>query len=135
VFVVHGTRKFLDRMSEPASAPVEPSTTAMGNWYATLLFWKPQLALFVSESTLLPVLTPLAPAATVIDRFPAAVAAVLEAHGVHPTFVEYEIANMSDHHLTTTASRSVVGIMNEFTQLGRAYRSSNGADDLAALSL
>jgi len=29
--------------------------------------------LFVNESTLLPVLTPLAPAATVIDRFPAAV--------------------------------------------------------------
>jgi hypothetical protein len=60
-------------MSEPASAPVEHSTTAMGSWYATVAVLKPQVALFVNESTLLPVLTPLAPAATVIDRFPAAV--------------------------------------------------------------
>lgn len=133
--MVHGTRKFLDRMSEPASAPVEQSTTAMGSWYATVLFWKPQVALFVNESTLAPVLMPLAPAATVIDRFPAAVATVLEAHGVDRAFIEHEIANMSDHHVTTTANRSVVGIMNEFTHLGRAYRSSNGADDLVALSL
>ena len=42
---------------------------------------------------------------------------------------------MSDDHVTTTANRSVVGIMNEFTHLGRAYRLSNGADDLVALSL
>ena len=135
MFVVHGTRKFLDRTGEPASAPVEQSTTAMGNWYATVLFWKPQVALFVNESTLLPVLMPLAPAATIIDRFPDALATVLEAHGVQRTFIEHEIAYMSDHRLTTTANRSVVGIMNEFTHLGRAYRSSNGADDLVALSL
>ena len=135
MFVVHGTRKFLDRVSEPASAPVEQSTTAMGDWYATVLFWKPQVALFVNESTLLPVLMPLAPAATLIDRFPAALATLLEAHDVQRSFIEDEIAKMSDHRLTTTANRSVVGIMNEFTYLGRAYRSSDGADDLLALAL
>jgi hypothetical protein len=122
-------------MSDPASPPVEQSTTAMGDWYATVLFWKPQVALFVSESTLLPVLMPLAPAATLIDRFPAALATLLEAHDVQRTFIEHEIANMSDHCLTTTANRSVVGIMNEFTYLGGAYRSSDGADDLLALAL
>lgn len=135
VFVIHGTRKFLDRVNESASAPVEQSTTAMGSWYATVLFWKPQLALFVNESTLLPMLMPLAPAATVINRLPAALAVLLEAHGVQGPFIEHEVAKMSDHRLTTTANRSVVGIMNEFTHLGRAYRSSNGADDLVALSL
>jgi len=135
VFVVHGTRKFLDRVREPVSATVKQPSTALGGWYATVLFWKPQVALFVNEPTLLPVFTPLAPSATVIDRFPAAVATVLEAHGVDRAFVKHEIANVSDHQVTTTANRSVVGIMNEFTHLGRAYPSSNGAEDLMALSL
>jgi hypothetical protein len=47
----------------------EPST-ALGNGYATVLFWKPQVALFVKERTLLPVFVPLAPAVKVADRFP-----------------------------------------------------------------
>ena len=82
MFVVHGTRKFLDRVSGPTAAAVEQSTTALGDWYATVLFWKPQVALFVNESTLLPVLVPFAPAATVIPRFTAAVATVLRVHRV-----------------------------------------------------
>ena len=53
----------------------------MGQWYATAMFWKPQVALFVSEPTLLPVLVPLAPAATLLARFPQQLAAVLTAHG------------------------------------------------------
>lgn len=105
MFVVHGTRKLLDRVSEPVSAPVEQSSTALGSWYATVLFWKPQVALFVNEPTLLPVLMPLAPAGTVIDRFPAAVATVLEAHGVDRAFIEHEIANMS-----TTSQRQRIGV-------------------------
>jgi hypothetical protein len=40
-----------------------------GRRYATAFFWRPQVALFVNESTLLPVLIPLAPATTVIARF------------------------------------------------------------------
>jgi hypothetical protein len=135
VFVVHGTRKFLDRVSEPTAAPVEQSTTALGDWYATVLFWKPQVALFVNESTLLPVLVPFAPAATVIDRFPAAAATVLEAHALSRTFIEHEVAKMSEHHLATTTNRSVVGIMNEFAHLGGAYRLSSGIHDLVVLSL
>jgi hypothetical protein len=34
----------------------------LGSWYATVLLWKPQVALLVNEKTLLPVLMPLAPA-------------------------------------------------------------------------
>jgi hypothetical protein len=62
-------------------APPEPSDTLLGNWYATVLFWKPQVALLVSENTLLPVLMPLAPAATLARRFPTQLALVLKAHG------------------------------------------------------
>jgi hypothetical protein len=82
VFVVHATKKLLDRVGGPTVSPVDQSTTALGDWYATVLFWKPHVALFVNESTLLPVLTRFAPAATVIDRFSPTLAMVLEAHGL-----------------------------------------------------
>ncbi len=134
MFAVHGTRKFLDRLKGTPAGFVEEPTTALGNWYATVLFWKPQVALFVNEPTLLPVLVPLAPAATVVDRFPEAAAAVFRAHNLNRSFIEHEIAEMAGHELAKTKNRSVIGIMNEFAYLGGVYR-SGGTHDLLALSL
>lgn len=134
MFVVYGTKKFRDRVKEPVVPLGEPSTTALRDWYATALFWKPQVALFVNEPTLLPVLVPLAPAASVIERFPASLATVLTAHGIHSTFIEREVAEMKQHRLAKTINRSVVGIMNEFAFLGGHHR-TDGVTDLVALSL
>lgn len=136
MFVVHGTKKFLDRVSGVTGSPqVEPSTTALGDWYATVLFWKPQIALFVNEPTLLPVLMPFAPGAGIIDRFPAAVAELLQAHRLSPSFISEEVTEMTEHRLAKTKNRSVIGVMNEFAYLGEAYRSKDGVHDLVALSL
>jgi len=135
VFVVHATKKLLDRLSEPTATADAQSTTALGDWYATVLFWKLQVALFVNESTLLPVLVPLAPAATVLHRFPGTVTTVLEAHAVSRTFIEHEAAEMAEHRLAKTRNRSVLGVMNEFAYLGRHYRLSNDVHNLVALSL
>lgn len=135
MLVVHGTKKFLDRVGKPTATPVEESSTALGDWYATVLFWKPQVALFVNEATLLPVLVPFAPAATVVDRFSAALATVLDAHGLDRAFIEREVAQMSEHCLAKTANRSVVGIMNEFSYLGEVARTAGDIDDLVLLSL
>ncbi len=44
------------RIRPPNLGDEEQSTTLMGQWYATAMFWKPQVALFVNEPTLLPVL-------------------------------------------------------------------------------
>jgi hypothetical protein len=63
VYVVHGTKKLRDRVPPTDPPDPGPSTTAPGDWYATLLFWRPQVALFVNERTFLPVLMPFAPAA------------------------------------------------------------------------
>jgi len=49
VFVVHGTKKLRDRVKRPTAEPVERSTTALGSWYATALFWKPHVALGEGE--------------------------------------------------------------------------------------
>jgi hypothetical protein len=122
VLIVRATKKLLDRIGPPNLGEGEQSTTLMGPWYATALFWKPQVALFVNEPTLLPVLLPLAPAATLLARFPQHLAVVLAAHGTPGAVIEEELRQMRDRRLGKTANRSVVGIMNEFTFLAEAYR-------------
>jgi len=135
VYAVHGTRQFLERVGAPSRTEVGRPTTVLGDWYATVLFWKPQAGLFVNESTLLPVLLPFAPAATVVVRFPAALATVLRRHGIGEPFVEAECAAMADYRLAKTKNRSVVGMMTDFAFLGGAYAESEEAVDLIELSL
>jgi hypothetical protein len=135
MLIVRATKKLLDRIGPPTLDEGEQSTTMLGQWYATAVFWKPQAALFVNESTLLPVLMPLAPATTLLARFPQQVAAVLAAHGIPGTIIGAELQQMHDHRLAKTASRSVVGIMNEFTYLAEAYRDDTPAPDLRGLAM
>jgi hypothetical protein len=54
VVVVRATKKLLDRAS--GTTPGDGvSTGTLGDWYAKPLFWRPQVALFVNETTFLPV--------------------------------------------------------------------------------
>jgi Domain of unknown function (DUF6933) len=91
--------------------------------------------LFVNESTLLPVLMPLAPATALTQRFPPALAALLAAHRVSRRFIEPELAQMTDCRLAATSNRSVVGIMNEFTHLAEAYRAPANEPNLIDLAV
>jgi hypothetical protein len=135
VLIVRATKRLLDRIGPPSLGEREQSTTLMGQWYVTAMFWKPQVALFVNEPTLLPVLMPLAPAATLLARFPQQVAAVLAAHGAPGAVIDEEQRQMRDRRLAKTANRSVVGIMNEFTFLAESYRDGTPAPDLLALAI
>ena len=69
---------------------MENPTTALGNWYATAVFWRPQVALFVNELSLLPLLIPLAPAATLLERFPESLQVMLDKLDVNPAFIAAE---------------------------------------------
>jgi hypothetical protein len=135
---LHCTKKLLGRL-KPELVAGGTSTTGLGNWYATALLWKPQIALFVNERTLLPVLMPLAPAAGVATRFPHVLAHVLVAHGIQPPFIEQELLHMQDVRYTKTTNRSVVGsvvgIMTQFSQYAENYRDSDEMNDLVALSI
>jgi uncharacterized protein DUF6933 len=135
VLIVRATKKLLDRIGPPSLGEGEQSTTLMGQWYAAALFWKPQVALFVNEPTLLPVLMPLAPAATLLARFPQQLAAVLATHGTPDAIIDEEQRQMRDRRLAKTANRSVVGIMNEFTFLAQPDRGDTPAPDLLALAI
>jgi hypothetical protein len=135
MLVVHGTKKFLDRVGRPTASPDHRSTTQLGSWYATVLFWRPQVALFVNQETLLPVLLPFAPAASVLDRFGPGLEEVLGAHGVSGAFIGAEMAEARECSLAKTNNRSVLGSMNEFAYLADVFRESAEVVDLQALSL
>lgn len=135
MYSIHATKKLLDRVHQPAGEASAAPSTALGNWYANALFWRPQVALFVNESTLLPVLVQLAPAASVAARFPEQLARVLDALGVPDAFVRAEVASMASFGFAKTANRSVVGTMTEFAfMLDRARFGGRSTEDLVALS-
>lgn len=128
MMVVHGTKKFLDRVGRPTADPDTPSSGRLGSWYATVLFWKPHVALLVNEPTFLPVLMPFAPAATFLDRLPATLHTVLRAHQVPGAFIDQELEAMRELRLAKTNSRRVLGMMNEFAFLADAHRSASDRD-------
>ena len=135
MFVVHGTKKMLDRIGPATTGPEAESTTRLGSWYATPLFWRPQVALLVNEPTRLPVLVHLAPSHGVIPRFVDALATVLDELGLRHGLIADEIDQMADYRVTKTANRSVIGTMNDFTFLADTYGRGESMEDLVRLSL
>nr|WP_081078106.1 hypothetical protein [Burkholderia territorii] len=100
----------------------------MSHWYATVLFWRPQVVLCVNERMLLPVLMPLAPAATLPARFPGALATtMLQAHGWDAAKIDAEMQHMRECEITNTANRSVVGTLNEFAFLTGVWKEEQDA--------
>jgi hypothetical protein len=135
MFNLHCTKKLLDRVKVEISPAPLTSTTVLGNWYATVLLWKPQVALLVNENTLLPVLMPLAPCRDLAERFPEQLTNVLTAHGVPQKFIDHELTQMNEVMYAKTSNRSVVGIMNQFSYLAEGYREYLETKDLLALSI
>lgn len=135
MLVVRATKKLLGRVGAPAAPAGEEGTTLLGPWYATALFWRPQVALLVNEQTLSPVLMPLAPAVTLPERIADEVAAVLAAHQVSSAVVEEERQRMSECLFGATANRSVMGVMNEFARLAEVFRDGDRGLDLWGLAL
>ena len=94
MLVIRGTEKVLDRLGGVTATDNDHSTTGLGDWYVNILFWKPEVALFVSEALLLPVLVLFLPAAILIGRFPTALLAHLEAHRTPRSFTEQGLGEM-----------------------------------------
>jgi hypothetical protein len=134
-FTIHGTKKLLDRIKPAALITASESSFILGNWYATAIFWKPHLALFVCERTLLPVLMPLAPAAELAPRFPIYLFDLLSSLGTPIKFIDHELAHMNQVQYAKTANRSVVGVMNQFVFMAEVYREDYEAHNLLALSV
>jgi hypothetical protein len=134
MFNLHCTKKLLDRIKPDVQGSVD-GTTILGDWYATALFWKPQLALLVNERTLLPVIMPLAPATNLAQRFPDALAQVLLELDIELDKVKSELEKMGQVTYCKTSNRSVLGIMNQFTFQAESYRDHFGLVVPLALSV
>jgi len=134
VYTIHGTKKLVDRVKQPVMPAVEDPTTALGNWYATAIFWRPQAAFLVNETTLFPVLLPLAPATSIAARFPEAFESILKVLGVNTAFIASERWAMSEASFSKTANRSVLGVMNRL-ELELDYVPDRVGEDLLELSL
>jgi hypothetical protein len=135
MFVLHASRKLLDRLGPPPKSDIVGSTTALGDWYGTVLFWQPQVALFVNENTFLPVLVHLAPARTLLRRFPDSLAAVLDDLSVSEPLVATEIGLMSHYQVAKGGNRRVMGVTNEFAYLADAHGRATTTVELHRLSI
>lgn len=135
MLVVRGTKKLRDRLKKaPAARPDDVSTTELGDWFATALFWRPQVALFVNQTTFIPALVELAPSASLLNRVPEAIETVLRHHGLDQEFLTAERGAMQEVRVAPTNDRRVVGVMNELT-FQAEIRHAEGMDDLVELSL
>lgn len=91
MLIVRATKKLLDRIGPPTLRDGEQSSTLLGQWFTTALPWRRQVALLVNEPTLLPVLMPLAPAATLPARAARRIAAILAVHATPGAVIEEEL--------------------------------------------
>jgi len=98
-----------DTVSDPP-----PSTTTLGDWYAHILFTKPQVVLCVSEHGRLPIVMPAREIRTVAARLPLAAARVLVALGIGRDVLEHELTAMRQVVFAKTASRSMLSTINDF---------------------
>jgi hypothetical protein len=112
------------------------STNRLGDWYANLLYAKPQqLILCISQRTLLPVVVLAKGSEPVAVRLAAGVAKTLQAMGISGPAVDAELAAMADATISSTASRQVLGSMNDFASLLEAYLAHGDTLEQAALKL
>jgi hypothetical protein len=116
MLTVRCTAKLLKRLPGDPLADPPPSTTRLGDWYATILVMRPyHLVMLVNETTRLPVFIPARPLATLAARIPDAIARVLFELGIAPGVIAEERRAMAQVVFAKTASRSVVGTMTQFT--------------------
>ena len=112
MFTVRCTQKLLRRV-EASDAPSAPSTV-LGDWYVNVLYSRPhQLALCVSERSLLPVVLHAKVAQTLAPRLTLAVGHVLQRLGVASALIEREQNEMLTFAYSRTQNRRVLGQLNE----------------------
>lgn len=114
MFTLRCTHKLLRRgLTESPHGEVGP-TTLLGDWYANVLVTRPQhLVLCVSERTLLPVIVPAKSASTVPARLVEALPPILSALAIPSASARAECDHMREHRVGRTASKRVLGSLNE----------------------
>jgi hypothetical protein len=94
---------------------VSEPTTALGDWYANILFFhRRQILLFVSERSRLAVVTPAKEKRSFANHLVHHLSVLLDRLKAKPEWVDAETRQMVDVRYTATKSRSVLGTMNDY---------------------
>ena len=92
-----------------------PPTAALGDWYANLIpTFAGDLILFASEKSLLTVAVPVWESHHLVALFRIRVANLLWMIGIPQKIIAREVSHFDQVQFSKTASRSVLGSMNEF---------------------
>ena len=115
VVTLRCTQKLLRRLGRPVVANPARSSTILGDWYADILFTQHcHVVLCVSENARLPIVLLARELRTLDQRLPIAVGAVLRDLQVNEFAVARELAGMETLTVARTASRSILGTINDF---------------------
>jgi len=119
MLVLRCTQKLLKHTGPPVADP-PASTTALGDWYAQpLAVGHQRYVLLVSERSRLPVLMPGRDVKHLAVHFPAALSRVLAGLGVPEEVIARELAEGGEIVIARTASRSLLGTLNDFSHMLR----------------
>jgi hypothetical protein len=92
----------------------EPPTGALGDWYANLIpTYAGDLIMFVNERSLLTVAVPVRDIENLIPLFRVRVENLLLMIGVEQEVIDREISHLEPVQFARTASRSLLGSMND----------------------
>ena len=99
----------------PVDVAPGDSTTTLGDWYADGLFTvRNYVVLCVSEHARVPVIVPAREIRTLAARLPAALAHVLSDLAIPSASIARELTEMNDAQFAKTASRSLLGTINDY---------------------
>lgn len=111
-------------------------TNRLGDWYANLLVaGRARLIICISERSLLPVFVEAGPPSSFIPRFQQAVRTVLGRIGSTSGSLNSEASEMAQIAIGTTASRRVLGSLNDLSSLARFKIADHPAIGLATLAV
>jgi len=122
MFTFRCTQKLIKRLSLPVISNPPNPTTQLGDWYGNVLFIRHhRLMMFVSDRSLLPVIMPIRERQNLLINFQKRLSTHLMQLGIEERYVFDELDQMDEYVIAPTASPSVLGSMNDFTQNAKVY--------------
>ncbi len=132
----HKLLRHLRAEAEAARRDTNVPTTRLGDWYANLLFTRRhRLIICVSEHSLLPVFVAAKDHSSFFSRFHEAVRSVLWTMGVSSDALDQELQEMARVQIGRTASRSVLGSLNELILQAHFALGQRADMDLLSLAM
>jgi hypothetical protein len=109
------TKKLQKFLGVRPNAPLQPSTAALGDWYANLVpTYAGDLILFVNERSLLSVVVPAWESQNLIQLLLLRIANLFAMIGIDPLRGAPELYHFDHIQIANTQSRSILGSMNDF---------------------